>query len=200
MGAPAASIRAGRADDAATIARLMIEAGGGVFEFLLDDLVAGHTTASLMIRAVADGGGIFSHRACLVAELADRPAGVLCQVPAESLRGLSADRLPADRVAHLARMDAMRDWGSMFVNTLAVEAGARRRGIGRGLLRAGMAAARERGLPRLSLQVWADNRPAIRLYEAEGFVVLDRAAVAPHPRLARHGEVLLMGGPARGWS
>ena len=51
---------------------------------------------------------------------------------------------------------------------LAVAAAHRRRGLGRGLLRALVAAARSQGHPALSLSVDPAN-PARRLYEAEGF-------------------------------
>lgn len=47
----------------------------------------------------------------------------------------------------------------------------RSRGIGTRLIAAAMDAARERGLERIELEVFASNRPAIGLYEKMGFVV-----------------------------
>lgn len=57
------------------------------------------------------------------------------------------------------------------VQGLAVCASARRRGIGRALLRAGIAEATARGGRRLTLRVLGTNPGAQALYEAEGFVV-----------------------------
>lgn len=47
----------------------------------------------------------------------------------------------------------------------------RRLGIGESLLEHALAAARELGLERVELEVFASNTPAIRLYEKAGFVV-----------------------------
>jgi ribosomal protein S18 acetylase RimI-like enzyme len=47
----------------------------------------------------------------------------------------------------------------------------RRRGIGKRLIERTIARAKEKGLERIELEVFASNRPAIRLYEKVGFVV-----------------------------
>jgi putative acetyltransferase len=52
---------------------------------------------------------------------------------------------------------------------MSVRASHRRRGIGRALLEAGIEWARSIGITRLELYVFADNAPAIALYEALGF-------------------------------
>jgi L-phenylalanine/L-methionine N-acetyltransferase len=52
---------------------------------------------------------------------------------------------------------------------MSVRASHRRRGIGRALLEAGIAWAKDAGVTRLELYVFADNAPAIALYEAMGF-------------------------------
>jgi ribosomal protein S18 acetylase RimI-like enzyme len=55
------------------------------------------------------------------------------------------------------------------VADLAVVEGARRRGVGRALMQAAEAWARERGLPALSLDVWSTNERAIRFYRGLGY-------------------------------
>jgi ribosomal protein S18 acetylase RimI-like enzyme len=47
----------------------------------------------------------------------------------------------------------------------------RRRGIGRRLIERTIICARERGLERIELEVFASNSPAIKLYEDVGFVL-----------------------------
>ena len=72
------------------------------------------------------------------------------------------------------------------VLTLAVEPAVRRRGTGRALVRAAVAAAETAGARAIFLEVAADNAPAVALYEGEGF---ERAAV-------RRGYYARPGGPA----
>lgn len=54
---------------------------------------------------------------------------------------------------------------------MGVQKDHRRRGIGRRLIERTIARAREKGLERIELDVFASNTPAIRLYEKMGFVV-----------------------------
>jgi ribosomal protein S18 acetylase RimI-like enzyme len=58
----------------------------------------------------------------------------------------------------------------LFVTTVAVAPAQRRRGIGRLLMEAAEAQARQRGLATLALGVEAGNASAISLYESLGFV------------------------------
>ena len=59
--------------------------------------------------------------------------------------------------------------GEAEILTLAVEPGARRRGLGRALVRAAVGAAVAAGAEALFLEVAADNAAAVALYEGEGF-------------------------------
>ncbi len=60
-------------------------------------------------------------------------------------------------------------------------------------------AARERaralGCPELSLICFAANAGARRLYERQGFTVVDRRDIVPHPMIHATGEALLMTAP-----
>jgi [ribosomal protein S18]-alanine N-acetyltransferase len=58
--------------------------------------------------------------------------------------------------------------------SLAVRPDARRRGLGRRLLGAAIECARRSGARRVSLEVDADNAPALGLYRREGFIVQRR--------------------------
>ena len=57
-----------------------------------------------------------------------------------------------------------------MLNDVVVLPAARRRGIGRELLRAAEAFARERGAAVIRLEVMADNGEALELYETAGFL------------------------------
>jgi ribosomal-protein-alanine N-acetyltransferase len=56
-----------------------------------------------------------------------------------------------------------------WVNNLAVRRDAQRGGVGRALLEALLAEATRRGVPKVMLEVAADNLPAQRLYARYGF-------------------------------
>jgi ribosomal protein S18 acetylase RimI-like enzyme len=77
--------------------------------------------------------------------------------------------------------------GAMHVEGLAVEAGARRRGLGRALVRASVEYARGARLRAVGLHVSVANHAAIALYEAEGFDVAGRLREF-YPRAAFGGE------------
>jgi ribosomal-protein-alanine N-acetyltransferase len=64
--------------------------------------------------------------------------------------------------------------GAMHVEGLAVEAGARRDGVGRALVRASVEYARATRLRAVGLHVSVATHAAIALYEAEGFDVAGR--------------------------
>lgn len=107
----------------------------------------------------------------LVGELDGRLAGYIRVVPPTPL--------PAN--AHVLQIQG-----------LVVDPWARGRGVGRALLRAAAALARERGARRLTLRVLGHNAPARRLYETEGYAV---EGVLPEEFLldGRYVDDVLMG-------
>ena len=68
---------------------------------------------------------------------------------------------------------------TLYVDALAVDAGARRQGAARALLAEAEREARERGLPAVSLDTALDNKAARSLYLSAGF---DEVAYRPPGR------------------
>ena len=64
-----------------------------------------------------------------------------------------------ERHDHIRPMLALQDWGSMFLNSLAVSGAHRGFGIGAALLGWAEARAAEAGYDRLSLHVWGRQHP-----------------------------------------
>ncbi|WP_055481398.1 GNAT family N-acetyltransferase [Sphaerimonospora mesophila] len=81
-------------------------------------------------------------------------------------------RLETDAGAGVGRGVVQGDW--LGVYCMAVEPGARRRGLGRSVLRRLLAWGRERGAERAYLVVTEGNAGARALYEREGFTVAGR--------------------------
>ena len=97
---------------------------------------------------------------------------------------------PADPI--LEPYEKLEIPGSLYICALALFPKFRGRGLGTEMLSIASKQARERGFDKLSLLVFEQNEGAVRLYERNGFEVVDRAPVVPHDLIHHTGEVLLM--------
>lgn len=186
--------RMARPDESGELARYMCIAGGGLYEFLFDDLIPFVTAVDLLSAGIGGERYPVSYRNCCVAALGDDGAIVAAAnvFPADMLKDDNYLLLGSERHSHVRPMLELQDWGSMFLNSLAVSDAYRGSGIGAKLLDWANARTTEAGLDRLSLHVWADNIPALNFYKARGFVEVGVAAIPPHPRLPHNGGSILM--------
>ena len=186
--------RAARSGDSRDIARFICMAGGGLYEFLFDDLVPFLSAADFLAIGVAADRHLVSYSKCHVAVHPSdgRLIGIVNVFPADLLKHENYGLVPSDRIQHIQPMLQLQDWGSMFLNALAVDQGYRGSGTGARLLAWAEGQAKEAGFDRLSLHVWADNVSAWGFYRARGFVALGRAEIAEHPRLRHRGGSMLM--------
>ncbi|MDR6304600.1 GNAT superfamily N-acetyltransferase [Nitrobacter vulgaris] len=191
---PEIDFRPAVADDCRDIARFICIAGGGLYEFLFDDVLPVLTTVDLLAIGVWGDRYPISFRNCQVA--VDRATGGVVGAanafPINDLKDEQYEMVPAARRQHVQRMLDLQDWGSMFLNALAISKECRGFGVGTELLRWAQERAKANGFDRLSLHVWADNKAALEFYETRGFVVVGNAPVGTHPRLAHKGGSILM--------
>jgi GNAT superfamily N-acetyltransferase len=184
--------------DSLDVARFISAAGGGLYEFLFDDLIPFVSAVEFLAIGVARVSEPVSYRNCYVAidDTSGAMVGAANAFPAEQLRVTSFPLLPRDLEAHIRPMLNLQDWSSMFLNALAVDDHHRRNGVGSRLLDWALARARALNLPRLSLHVWADNVRAREYYRERGFIEVGTAEVAAHPRLPHRGGSILMSRPS----
>lgn len=185
-----------QATEASTMGGFILDAGGGLFEFMFEGLVPDASPADVLIQLVAEEDGLFSYRRCLFAEVEGTRVGLLNSYPADLFREHTFDALATDRSLHLAAFPKTQDWGSYYIGAIAVTPTARRQGIGRQIMLWALAQARRQGFSRVSLHVWADNAPARALYQDLGFDFLANLDIAWHPLLPHRGGMLLLSRPA----
>jgi GNAT superfamily N-acetyltransferase len=188
------SYRPARPEDCQDLARFLCMAGGGLYEFLFDDLIPFMSAQDIVSAGAASDRYPISYRNWRVATLGEdgKIVGAANVFPADDLKHDNYRLLNSERYDRVRPMMTLQDWGSMFLNALAVDAKLRGGGIGAQLLAWAKARATELGFDRLSLHAWADNIGAMKFYETHGFVRLGVAEIAPHPRLRHVGGSILM--------
>ena len=175
--------RMARPDDSSELARYMCIAGGGVYEFLFDNLIPFVTAVDVLSAGISGEHYPVSYRNCRVAALGQDGEIVAAAnvFPADRLKEDNHVLSRSERHSHIRPILELQDWGSMFLNSLAVSDAHRGSGIGARLLGWAEARTAEAGCDRLSLHVWADNIQAINFYKARHFVEVGVAEIPPHP-------------------
>lgn len=181
--------------DALAVAALLVEASGGIVDYLVHDLVEGASTVQVTAWQLLRDEGPHTFRNVTTARAGKAPAGAMLCFPAE-LRGITGAMravFPARRLDRLAAFYAATVPDSFFLDALCVAAQHRDRGIGSGLVRRFLEKAADEGYFRASLLVMADNHGAIRFYERHGFSAVRSVPLERHPRIAHDGGAILMG-------
>ncbi|ABC22561.1 GNAT family N-acetyltransferase [Rhodospirillum rubrum] len=185
------TVRDAAESDAPSIARLFVQAGEGLYEFLLGGLIPDMESWQMVSHLVEAGDSPIGWPECRVAVMEDTVVGMVNAFPVERLDELSLDLIPADRTNHLAPLFALRDAGSMLINAMAVSPTQRGAGIGRKLVGEALGMAGAEGRKRVSLQVWSTNTRAIALYEDFGFQVTGEITLPFTPRLSARRTLLM---------
>jgi ribosomal protein S18 acetylase RimI-like enzyme len=180
--------------DSLEIARYMCAAGGGLYEFLFNDLIPFVTATEFLAAGVASDGYPISYRNCFVAANNEdgRVIGAANAFPASAIDNEGYPLVPRERLEHIRPMLELRENDSLFLNALAVHENVRRQGVGARLLSWAQSRARSLNRPSLSLHVWADNTTARDFYRKLGFIERGIAEIPSHPRLRHSGGSILM--------
>ena len=179
--------RTAKKKDSAKLAELINLASDGVVEYLFHDLVPGVTPVQIVAHNLENDNYPYSYRSAIVAVDGNDVVGMALSYPSiyhritEEMR----DFFPSDRLEHFKDFYLSRVENSYFLDALGVHQACRRKGIGTRLVELTKEKAIENGYKLLSLIVFADNTPALALYEALGFeavkkVELDGNEFIPH--------------------
>ncbi len=186
------AIRQATALDAKPLAKLIDIAGEGIPNWLWSRACENDQTPLDVgaDRARRSSGG-FSFTNALVTEDRDLVTGMVLSYPIDTAPEDDPDALPAP-IAPFVELEK-HSVGTWYINALATFPGHRGRGLGSSLLAAAERLARENGKSTMSIQVYAQNTGAVRLYQRLGYDLKESAPVRLHPCQPYYtGEVLLL--------
>ncbi len=186
------TIRQAEASDARDLAKLIDIAGEGIPAWLwAQKCQAGQTPLEVGAERAQRAEGGFSYRNALVAEKNGEVLGMVLGYPIDAASTGDPSNFPAP-IAPFVELEA-QSVGTWYINALAVFAGNRESGIGSKLLNAVEVQAAAEGYPVMSIQVYAQNVGAHRLYQRLGYTIAARSEVRLHPCQPYYtGDVLLL--------
>jgi len=185
-------IRKAAPSDAADLAKLIDIAGEGIPSWLWrQNNSLSQNPLDIGEERARRTSGCFSFANAHVFEHSTSVLGMVLSYPIDEVAEANPDDLP-DPVAPFIELEK-HSVGTWYVNALAVFAGHRGCGLGTQLLSAAEGKATASGYSRMSIQVYAQNTGAVRLYEQRGYEVTARSKVRLHPCQPYYtGDVLLM--------
>ncbi len=184
---PAPVFRPALADDAPVLATCIQEVSPEVVDTLLHGLLPGISVETILIMILRDTSSHFSYKNCVLAELDGVPAGLLFAYPAEvqGIPALMEHMVSAKRLDPLRELLTLCAPGSLYVNTLWVDASVRGQGMADALMDYARFWGGQLGKTALSLFAWRDNTRAVAFYRRQGFRPM-REIMAQGPLKERH--------------
>jgi GNAT superfamily N-acetyltransferase len=180
-------LRRATPDDAEDVARIVILTGEGVVEHLLDGLVPGVDSLTILTAAFIGGEGVYRMENMLCERRDEALTGLLFAYPSEEHRvpPLMESLVPAKRLRAVRPVLERSVPDSLYVNTLWLAEHLRGGGSAGELFAAVLRRCANLGLRRVSLFCWNDNTRAMRFYARNGCFVAERLEPEDLP-LERH--------------
>lgn len=188
------TVRFGRAEDVPLVCDYIFKAGGGLFEFLLGDVVPGVDPKRFLRFSVADEDSVIGFSNAVLAELDGEVVGVAVSYAADDygIPPILETIVPKRRMDQVRELLTSRIEGTWYLNTLAVSDQAQGKGVGRALLEFCAEMGHALSYRRMTLHVWADNPAALSLYENAGFRPVRTIPVQRGNILDHSGGMLLL--------
>ena len=188
-----ATIRCADAGDIPHLAHVFMDAGGGVYQALYEEVIPNRPTNQIIEHLLSRGNATTCVKNGWVAELDDKVAGGVHAYPADDEADDPPDPLlREERLGILKPFIQLHAEGSYYIGCLATFSEFRGRGLGRLLMAEVEADARARNFGQASLHVFAENKHAVRFYEGLEYREIARQPAVPHPRLIYDGDIVLM--------
>ena len=203
--------RAATVNDCPKIAQLFSIATDGVANYIWSTLQTACPELSLIeigTKRYAKEQTDFSYQNCVVVEYNGEVIGMMVSFPlkaseAESKRNSEAANHSEPSLSepdvlapyYRLKLKASKTW---YIGGIALFPEFRGQGIGTQLLDITRRQAQEQGFQKLSLLAFEQNKRAVKLYEQNGFKVIERTSVVPNEMIRYTGNLLLMLAPVSG--
>jgi ribosomal protein S18 acetylase RimI-like enzyme len=164
------ALRQATPDDAENAARIVILTGEGVVERLLDGLVPGVDSLTILTAAFISGEGVYRTENMLCGWQEDSLVSLLFSYPSWEHRvpQLMESMVPAKRLRAVRPILERSVPDSLYINTLWLADNLRGNGRADALFAAAARRGLALGLKRISLFCWNDNKRAMRFYARNG--------------------------------
>ncbi|MET1416541.1 GNAT family N-acetyltransferase [Roseibium sp. HPY-6] len=184
--------RQATSDDSVALAKLIDIAGEGIPNWLWNrSAESGQTPLDVGAERARRLTGGFSYTNALVTEDRDLVTGMVLSYLIDAAPEDDPEALPAP-IAPFVELEK-HSVGTWYINALATFPGYRGQGLGSALLASAEHLAREKGAPAMTIQVYAQNTGAVRLYQRLGYKQHKKAHVRLHPCQPYYtGDVLLL--------
>jgi ribosomal protein S18 acetylase RimI-like enzyme len=186
--------RSAEKKDSRKLAELINIASDGAVEYLFHDLVPAMAPVQVVAENLEHDSYPHTYKSAVVACEGNNLIGMALSYPS-SYHKVTAEMkrfFPADRLEHFSHFYGSRIENSWFLDALCVIESHRRRSIGGNLISLTKEKAIENGFNALSLIVFADNTPAIALYERAGFEVVQKVELRGNEFIKHDDGCLLM--------
>jgi ribosomal protein S18 acetylase RimI-like enzyme len=186
--------REARREDSSELAELVSIASGGVIDFLFKDLVPGLSPVEVVAQGFAGDNYPHTFKNAILAEYRQEVIGMSLSYPSHlhTVTDEMRSFLPADRLAHLKDFYDARVERSWYLDTLGIKENYRRQGIGRKLIELTVEKAVRHKFRTISLIVFADNMPALSLYQRVGFQTVRKVRLSANEYILHEGDSLLV--------
>lgn len=166
------NLRYAQSDDLDLVARVVTEVSEGIVECLFSKLLPMQQASDVLRLAFGRSVAPYVPENVLLAEVDNRPAGLLFSYDAkeQQIPSLMENFLTAARIDPVRDVLTARVEDSLWINTLWVHPDFRGRGLAQLLLECAEDRALDMRLAKLALHAFADNKAALHLYEKAGFV------------------------------
>jgi ribosomal protein S18 acetylase RimI-like enzyme len=180
--------------DCAKIAELINIASDGVVEYLFHDLIPEMTPVQIMAYNLEKDNYPHTYKSSIVAADGPNVVGMALSYPSSyhKITNEMISFFPNERLEHLSDFYSSRVLDSWFLDALGVDETCRRKGIGTRLIELTKERAKNQGYGILSLIAFADNSPALALYEAHSFQVAQEINLEGNEFIPHHEGCLLL--------
>lgn len=186
--------RQGKKEDSSRIAELDNIASDGAIEFLFHDLIPNMSPEQIVASNLKNDSYPHSYRSTIIAEHKKEIIGMSLSFPGTFHRITKdmRDFFPEDRIRHFQHFFSAPVHDSYFLNALCVDKKFRKKGTGSKLIELTKTKAIKEGFNSLCLLVFKDNISAQKVYQKNGFEIVDKIELNPHKLMPHEGGCILM--------